>query len=289
MDWTLLRNAMPYPPYTSHIFYSYSVHGLSPTYKSIITTVVRLMNVLSEAVTLTCYRYPKSNSILVLELMDYPDSDEDAGGQAIGVNPNILDAEDMDVAQEPTDKTDPEGGEMNTSKQQGGSEWKTPSMESRSSYYTDGVTSSEGPDLPPIYLTVRKEREKKLVTRHLHGSAATGAESTAYGASVSQIETIGSFASAGDKRHNHTQLKHDYKHLRNMSTSFDTSNLTCITCNGGHKVLRREIEGEDVGLDYPPVFILTDQNFPAMIPAGGEGECLKIGALTKRPRSKRPQ
>jgi hypothetical protein len=61
-----------------------------------------------------------------------------------------------------------------------------------------------------------------------------------------------------------------------MSTSFDTSTLNCITCTGVNKVLRREIEGEDVGLDYPPVFILTDQNFPSTIPAGGEGECMKI-------------
>ncbi len=103
----------------------------------------------------------------------------------MGVNPNILDAEDMDVAQDSSDKPDPEGGEGNTSKQQGGSEWKSPSIASRSTCFTDGVTSDEGPDLPPIYLTVRKEREKKLVTRHLYGSGVTGAESTAYGASVS--------------------------------------------------------------------------------------------------------
>jgi hypothetical protein len=31
-------------------------------------------------------------------------------------------------------------------------------------------------------------------------------------------------------------------------------------------------------MDTPPVFVLTDQNFPPMIPAGGEGdgECLKV-------------
>jgi hypothetical protein len=29
-------------------------------------------------------------------------------------------------------------------------------------------------------------------------------------------------------------------------------------------------------MDNPPVFILSDQNFPPMVPAGGEGECLKI-------------
>ncbi len=54
------------------------------------------MNILSEAVMFSFNSYPKSNSILVLELMDYPDSDEDAGGQAMGINPNILDAEDME-------------------------------------------------------------------------------------------------------------------------------------------------------------------------------------------------
>jgi hypothetical protein len=29
-------------------------------------------------------------------------------------------------------------------------------------------------------------------------------------------------------------------------------------------------------MDNPPVFILSDQNFPPMAPAGGEGECLKV-------------
>jgi hypothetical protein len=32
----------------------------------------------------------------------------------------------------------------------------------------------------------------------------------------------------------------------------------------------------DVGMDNPPLFVLTDQNFPSMVPAEGEGECLKI-------------
>jgi hypothetical protein len=29
-------------------------------------------------------------------------------------------------------------------------------------------------------------------------------------------------------------------------------------------------------MDNPPVFILSDQNFPSMVPVEGEGECLKI-------------
>jgi hypothetical protein len=41
------------------------------------------------------------------------------------------------------------------------------------------------------------------------------------------------------------------------------------------------------GLDNPPVFILSDQNFPSMVPVGWEGECLKLvlagnGSLTEQ-------
>jgi hypothetical protein len=99
-----------------------------------------------------------------------------------------------------------------------------------------------------------------------------------HGAPVSKIEIIGSFATASDRRHNHTSHRFDFKNIRNLSTSFDTSTLKCTTCQQEHTVLRREIEGNDVGLDIPPVFILSDQNFPSMIPAGGEGDstCLKI-------------
>jgi hypothetical protein len=39
----------------------------------------------------------------------------------------------------------------------------------------------------------------------------------------------------------------------------------------GHKVLQREIKGEDVGLDYTPIFNLPDQNFPPIISERGGG------------------
>ncbi len=42
-------------------------------------------------------------------------------------------------------------------------------------------------------------------------------------------------------------------------------------------MLRRTIEGSDVGLDNPPLFVLANQNFPPIVPVGGgEGECIKI-------------
>jgi hypothetical protein len=110
-----------------------------------------------------------------------------------------------------------------------------------------------------------------MVTHTLLGSGPNRAGSTVYGAPVSQIDPIGSFANAGDKRHNITSHRFDLKNKRNLSTSFDTSNLQCTTCQHAHTVLRREIEEGDVGLDTPPVFVLSDQNFPAMLPAGGMG------------------
>jgi hypothetical protein len=147
-----------------------------------------------------------------------------------------------------------------------------------SSFTSCGGHPVDGPDLPPIYRTVRKEKEKQMVTRHLYGGASTETVCTDSGVTVSKVETIGSFANTGDKRHNHTMHIYDFKNARNLSTSFNTSTLTCTTCQGEHMVLRREIEGVDVGMDSPPVFVLMDQNFPPMIPAGGEGEgeCIKV-------------
>jgi hypothetical protein len=236
-------------------------------------------------------KYKKLIHCLV-DLIDYPDSEEETthGGEAV-INPNILDIDDAEMADADAPKpvaapaatttparigsTDtaacrqPASGERSNIKEKLSD--GACSTKKRQTSTLSGCSAHDGPDLPPIYLTVRKEREKRLVARNLYGCGYTGAESTTIGASVSPIETVGSFSNAGDKRHNHTQLKHDFKNLRNLSTSFDTSTLNCISCNGGHSVLRREIGGEDVGMDFPLVFILTDQNFSPMVPAGGEG------------------
>jgi hypothetical protein len=77
-----------------------------------------------------------------------------------------------------------------------------------------------------------------------------------------------------DKRLNHTTHRHDHAKACNISCSFDPSTLICTSCHGGHQVLRRTVEGGDVGMDNPPVFILSDQNFPSMVPV--EGECPKV-------------
>jgi hypothetical protein len=129
--------------------------------------------------------------------------------------------------------------------------------------------SAPGPSLPPIYYSILKKKNSKRVARHLDGGAYQEVDSTYLGASISSLEQVGSFANSGDKRHNRTTHRHDHSKLRNISTSFDPCKLICTTCPGEHTVLRRSIEGSDVGLDNPPVFILSDQNFPPMVPAGG--------------------
>jgi hypothetical protein len=153
--------------------------------------------------------------------MDYPDSDEEAGCQASGVNPSILNMEDTEMAEDATEKQGTSSCGSGSSETILEKRWRASSApikthhlaqgrKIRSTGHGDGRTLGDGPDLPPIYLTVCKEREKKLVTRHLNGGGVAGAVSTSNGASVSQIETVGSFANAGDRRHNHTQFKHNY-------------------------------------------------------------------------------
>ena len=65
---------------------------------------------------------------------------------------------------------------------------------------------------------------------------------------------------------------------RNISASFDTGTLLCVTCGykPHHKALytaKEAVHNRDL---FPAVFVLCDQSFPAAVPTGGEGECLKI-------------
>ena len=45
---------------------------------------------------------------------------------------------------------------------------------------------------------------------------------------------------------------------------------------GVHPVLSRKAAGGDGTEQAPPCFVLSDQNFPPLVPAEGEGDCLKI-------------
>ncbi len=138
------------------------------------------------------------------------------------------------------------------------------------------MPAADRPSLPPIYNSILRRKLAKNSIRHLDGSVINDNPGTPLGAAVSPFGSIGCFANKGDKRHNLTVHRHNHATLRNISTSFDPNTLHCKACQGGHQVLRRMIEGSDVGLDNPPLFVLADQNFPPIVPVGGEGECIKI-------------
>jgi hypothetical protein len=93
---------------------------------------------------------------------------------------------------------------------------------------------------------------------------------------LSTTSQIGSFMNNGDKRNNHTVHRFDHQHVRNISMSFDPATLRCTSCSNGHTVLHREVEGLDIGLCNPQLFVLTDQNFSPKLPVEGEGECVKV-------------
>jgi hypothetical protein len=133
------------------------------------------------------------------------------------------------------------------------------------------MPAADGPNLPPIYNSILRRKLAKNSIPHLDGSVINDNPGTPLGAAVSPFGPIGSFANKGDKRHNMSVHRQDHATLRNISTSFDPNTLHCKACQGGHQVLRWTIEGSDVGLDNPPLFVLADQNFPPIIPVGGGG------------------
>jgi hypothetical protein len=195
------------------------------------------------------------------ELEDYPDSPGTAPLLTGEAASQLLDADD-------TTMEDTGAGPSNT--EAGPDSGRLPKRRlAEGSFAADNQSVNSGPTLLPIYYSVQRKRLNKLAVRHLDGGACYVTDGTTLGAPVSAFNQIGSFANSGDKRHNLTPHRYDHTALRNISLSFDPCTFTCKACQGAHQVLRRTIEGKDVGQDNPPVFVLVDQNFPPMVPVGG--------------------
>jgi hypothetical protein len=74
-----------------------------------------------------------------------------------------------------------------------------------------------------------------------------------------------------------TNYRHIYTKLQNISTSFHMQTLKCTACiKGEHLVLHRENRHVDGRNLIPQVFVLSDQNFPSVLPVEEDGECIKI-------------
>ncbi len=136
--------------------------------------------------------------------------------------------------------------------------------------WVDQTRRRDGPALSPVYFCVARKKLSRTEVRNLDSSADKETDSTNCSASVSQLVQVGSFANVDDKRQNLIVHRHDHANMHNIRTSFDPSTLITPPARG-HKVLHPSVDGTDVELNSPSVFMLFDKNFPPVVPAGGGG------------------
>ncbi len=110
------------------------------------------------------------------------------------------------------------------------------------------------PEISRAYLHVRNNRLTMYELTNL------------YGGSVS-VATPGSFRNDDDYRPMLTRESFNTGKNSNTSFTFTYSDLHCCACPTHHPLL---------GRDVVPVFVLSDQHFPAAVPAGDGGKCLAI-------------
>jgi len=130
---------------------------------------------------------------------------------------------------------------------------------------TDTGTETGMERIPHIYYRIRADRRALISIEPLDGAAAVSPDT-------------GSFEVTGDNRFLAAQIRCSYSRRMNMCTSFNLEHMVCVTCDSEleHTVLHRTSKKVDASKEAPAVFVLADQNFPAFVPATGEGECLKI-------------
>jgi hypothetical protein len=79
-----------------------------------------------------------------------------------------------------------------------------------------------------------------------------------------------------DPRHSIVTHRHIFATGTNICTSFEPNKMTCTHCGGGeHPVLLRGGSTGGCG-QAPKCFVLSDQCFPPVLPADGDGDCLAI-------------
>jgi hypothetical protein len=86
------------------------------------------------------------------------------------------------------------------------------------------------------------------------------------GVEVACQHNIGNFYSAQDQRLNKACFKSFFNKKQNVTFSFNPDTLECNSCGNTHSIL-------DVNSS---VYILSDQCFPAVLPAAGDGGCINI-------------
>jgi hypothetical protein len=100
------------------------------------------------------------------------------------------------------------------------------SNSSSDSEYSRAFSSCERNELPPLYHTVKKARASALAPRILGG-----------GPDPHFFDRFGDFTS--DPRHVFASHHHSFEKKKNISTSFNPTDMTCNTCENRHPILER--------------------------------------------------
>ena len=107
-----------------------------------------------------------------------------------------------------------------------------------------------------LYTAIRDIRVKSYVCPGLYGSESNCILSE-------------SFRNMGDDRHEMVKENNLLASASNISLSFDPVRMICKACTIPHSVGKR-------GEQHRPVFVVSDQCFPALTPPEGPGGCLAI-------------
>ena len=132
------------------------------------------------------------------------------------------------------------------------------------SSYSSAVLPSPGTSLTSISQHIRKIKNAAAAPRIL--GQHTTCRTTSYGSLLST-----ELAESLDQRYRMAHFRELYDKKVNISTSFDPNTLLYGNCSGGqHHILKNN------GRSKPVAFILSDQCFPAALPASREGDCLAV-------------
>ena len=128
------------------------------------------------------------------------------------------------------------------------------------------VSSRSQVTISRAYKAIRAARLADLSARHLVSNLST------------PLIPIGALLDENDCRTTNSFQVNSFNKKRNITASYDTAEMVCVTCSlkPGHKLLSRTRTNADPLYNCPSVFILADQSFPANLPTGGDGECLRI-------------
>jgi hypothetical protein len=138
-------------------------------------------------------------------------------------------------------------------------------MERRRAVQSGSLRERLDPEQLLAYEAILSDKKKKLAVGDLIGGGQ---------AQVPLHSDVGTMLSNGDHRLLAAQLNISLGQQKIATYSFNTTTMRCL-CRGEHNVAKITAAGNEPrgGME---AFILTDQCFPAELPADGKRKCLKI-------------